>query len=220
MAPACGRFFTRPSVSRGLTSRLATIFRLPLGFLVPWVLGLMTALFALARGGWPANPARAIVCLMLALASTRVSRLDAFFGLSVVLLLAPQVAGAWPRSAARRDQPVAKAAGGFVPRALPLVVASSVAVATGLAIARHPTCLTIDPSWAPEAEVVDIIRHHTQAGRLLTWFNWGDHAIWFFGPELKVSIDGRRETVYTDRLIGDYLDFYFNRPGGRDLPSA
>ena len=193
------------------------IFRLPLGFLVPWVLSLMTALFALARGGWPANPARAIVCLMLALASTRVSRLDAFFGLSVVLLLAPQVAGAWPRSAARRDQPVAKAAGGFVPRALPLVVASSVAVATGLAIARHPTCLTIDPSWAPEAEVVDIIRHHTQAGRLLTWFNWGEYAIWFFGPELKVSIDGRRETVYTDRLIGDHLDFYFNRPGGRDL---
>ncbi len=84
------------------------IFQLPLGFVVPWVLGLMTALFALARGGWPANPARAIVCLMLAVASTRVSRLDAFFGLSVVLLLAPQVARAWPRSAARRDQHVTK----------------------------------------------------------------------------------------------------------------
>jgi len=192
------------------------IHRLPVGFVIPWVLSLITALVALGRGGWPANPARAFVCIMLAVGSARVSRLDAFFGLSVALLLGPQVARAWPRSATSRDQPVTNTAGRFAPRSLPLVLAS-VAVAIGLAIARHPTCLTIDPSWAPEPDVVSIIRNHTQGGRLLTWFNWGEYAIWFFGPELKVSIDGRRETVYSDRMIGDHLDFYFDRPGGRDL---
>jgi len=32
-------------------------------------------------------------------------------------------------------------------------------------------------------------------------FNWGEYAIWHFGPRLRVSIDGRRETVYSERTI-------------------
>jgi hypothetical protein len=32
-------------------------------------------------------------------------------------------------------------------------------------------------------------------------FNWGEYAIWHFGPRLRVSIDGRRETVYSDRVV-------------------
>ncbi len=32
-------------------------------------------------------------------------------------------------------------------------------------------------------------------------FNWGEYAIWHFGPRLRVSIDGRRETVYSQRML-------------------
>jgi hypothetical protein len=202
--------FARPDISDW-----QPIHRLPLGFVMPWVLSVITALFALVRGGWPPNPARALVCVMLAIGSARVSRLDAFFGLSVALLLAPQVALAWPRAGTRRV--TSKTPGGSVPRSWRLGIAA-VAVAIGLAVARHPTCVTINPSWAPEPDVVNIIRPHAQTGRMLTWFDWGQHAIWFLGPAIKVSIDGRRETVYSDRLISDHLDFYFDRPGGRDLP--
>ena len=38
-------------------------------------------------------------------------------------------------------------------------------------------------------------------GRLLSWFDWGEYAIWHFGPELLVSMDGRRETVYSARVL-------------------
>jgi hypothetical protein len=192
------------------------IVRLPLGFVMPWALGVITAILAVARGGWPPNPARALVCSMLAIGSALVSRLDAFFGLSVVLLLAPQVARAWPRSATRREQPEASKAAGRPARSLRLVLAAS-AVAAGLAIAHHPTCVAINPEWAPEPDLVNVISSHARTGRMLTWFNWGEYVIWFFGPDLKVSIDGRRETVYSDPLISDHLDFYFDRPSGRDL---
>ena len=40
-----------------------------------------------------------------------------------------------------------------------------------------------------------------RTGRLANEFNWGQYALWHLGPELRVSIDGRRETIYTDRTI-------------------
>jgi hypothetical protein len=43
---------------------------------------------------------------------------------------------------------------------------------------------------------------------MLTWFDWGEYAIWHFGPRLRVSMDGRRETVYTDATIQAHRRFY------------
>jgi hypothetical protein len=42
------------------------------------------------------------------------------------------------------------------------------------------------------------------SGRLVTFFDWGQYAIWHLGPRLKVSMDGRRETVYTDARLADH----------------
>jgi hypothetical protein len=38
------------------------------------------------------------------------------------------------------------------------------------------------------------------AGNLGVHFDWGEYVIWHLGPRVKVSIDGRRETVYSDRI--------------------
>jgi hypothetical protein len=43
---------------------------------------------------------------------------------------------------------------------------------------------------------------------MLTWFDWGEYAIWHFGPGLQVSMDGRRETVYTDVTLQAHRRFY------------
>jgi hypothetical protein len=43
---------------------------------------------------------------------------------------------------------------------------------------------------------------------MLTWFDWGEYAIWHFGPQLQVSMDGRRETIYTDDTIQAHRRFY------------
>jgi hypothetical protein len=42
---------------------------------------------------------------------------------------------------------------------------------------------------------------------MITWFNWGEYVIWHFGPDLQVSMDGRRETVYTEATLQAHRRF-------------
>ena len=37
--------------------------------------------------------------------------------------------------------------------------------------------------------------------------------IWHFGPDLKVSMDGRRETVYSPAVVDAHMRFYAGGPG-------
>jgi hypothetical protein len=50
-------------------------------------------------------------------------------------------------------------------------------------------------------------------GNLFGEFGWGEYLIWHAAPENKVFIDGRYDTVYPFKTIGDYLKFYFDQPG-------
>jgi hypothetical protein len=74
--------------------------------------------------------------------------------------------------------------------------------------ARNLTCVRIGDDQ-PEPEVVAMAQSRELRGRLAIWFDWGEYAIWHLAPALQVSIDGRRETVYTDRVVHDHLDFYY-----------
>jgi len=70
----------------------------------------------------------------------------------------------------------------------------------------------------PEPDAVRLLNRQPAGKRVLVWFNWGEYAIWHLSPRMQVSIDGRRETVYSDHLQTRHFDFYFDRPGGANLP--
>jgi hypothetical protein len=57
------------------------------------------------------------------------------------------------------------------------------------------------------------VRAQHLTGTVLIWFDWGQYAIWQFGPALKVSMDGRRETVYSPELVDAHMRFYVGEPG-------
>ena len=38
-------------------------------------------------------------------------------------------------------------------------------------------------------------------------FDWGEYVLWHLSPQIKVSIDGRRETVYSDPIYAENLRF-------------
>ncbi len=42
---------------------------------------------------------------------------------------------------------------------------------------------------------------------------WSEYVIWHLNPGIKVSIDGRRETVYPDTIYDKYKDFHFGIGG-------
>jgi hypothetical protein len=76
----------------------------------------------------------------------------------------------------------------------------------------------LDAASLPEPEAVALLNQQPAGKRILVWFNWGEYAIWHLSPRMQVSIDGRRETVYSDTVQTRHFDFYFDRRGGATLP--
>ncbi|MBY0523846.1 MAG: hypothetical protein K2R98_10640 [Gemmataceae bacterium] len=44
-------------------------------------------------------------------------------------------------------------------------------------------------------------------GNLIVHFDWGEYVIWWLGPDVKVSLDGRRETAYSDDAYREGMRF-------------
>ena len=63
----------------------------------------------------------------------------------------------------------------------------------------------------PEGAVSFLQSHHLK-GNILADFGWGEYLIWHT-PESKIYIDGRYDTVFSGKVIGDYLKFFFNDAG-------
>ena len=151
--------------------------------------------------------ARAIaVVALLAMMSFRVNRLLAFFGIATVILVGPHVVAAFariPRSTRAARQPAWPAT------AAALAVGLLLATGGVAASVRNAGCVRMDLPIFPDASAAAAIAGRAVHGRMLTWFDWGEYALWHFSPAVAVSIDGRRETVYSDALIHQHLAFYF-----------
>jgi hypothetical protein len=169
--------------------------------LVPWLLTAALAVVALVRGGRRIPVAHGVIALGLAVASIRVNRLDVFFTISTEMLLAPDVAEAVVRSPVSRLWTLPTAAGAAL-----VVVLLAVTVWTQR---TQLTCVRLDGPWMPERESGAFIAESHLQGRLLSWFDWGQYAIWHFAPGLRVSMDGRRETVYSAQFVAEHVQLYF-----------
>jgi hypothetical protein len=162
---------------------------------VPWGAAAGAALWAAARHErrW----AVAGVLVMLGYAAVRVERIESLFVETAAILVAPMIVARWPA----RQTTVTS----IGPQAERLLAASLAAVflAASIWVLSHslgcvPTLTSA--AWAPDREAARLLSA-AEPGRLVTYFDWGEYAIWHLGPRLRVSTDGRRETVYSDRQI-------------------
>ena len=181
-----------------------------------WLLWLLT--FGLAATGLAHTKRtdirweRVLVVAALAVMSLQVSRLLAFFALATLFFFGGAIA--------HRLRSVR--VGGSPPRRVSLRAVCAVAVCVIVVamptIAVNAAAVRIDPRHAPEAAAVEFLRARARPARVLVWFNWGQYAIWHLPAGMQVSIDGRRETVYSAALQERHLRFYFDLPGGAALP--
>jgi hypothetical protein len=168
--------------------------------LLAWVLAAGLTLISLRRAGKP-EAATLIAMIGLALASARVSRLAPLFALSAIALLPRQ----WPlQSSVPGDRDAS--------RVVIDVVAVAVAVALAVGTGAFPPCIAAADSSSPDTAAAESLRG--AHGRLVTSFGWGEYALWHFGPDLKVSIDGRRETVYSENTVREQLAIVDGTPDG------
>jgi hypothetical protein len=155
---------------------------------IPWTVTSIAAVASAARAG-RASTGMAAAAALLALASLRVGRVVPFYSLVVTLGLVPLALDARTSLAPRRT----------LVRARIAVVAIGAAIALAVEGARGgpSACLTPAPPFSLDAAAARFIAHHQLEGRLVVWFDWGQYVIWHHGPRLRVSMDGRRETVFS-----------------------
>jgi hypothetical protein len=95
-----------------------------------------------------------------------------------------------------------------------MALRSAIVAAAGLAIVAVPTsrkvftCVGVHAPWWPEPDAVRFVQQARLSGRAVTFFRWGEYAIWHLSPAIKVSMDGRRETVYSQATIDGHLQLY------------
>jgi hypothetical protein len=184
-------------------------------FLTLWLIALLIMTTGVVLGGREKlQVERLVVGVALAVASLRVARLLAFFGLASVFLFAPVICEAYQRRRGARQfgtSPVLRVgfAGG----------AAAVALFTIGIVYNNFWQVRLDAASLPEPQAVALLNQQPPGKRILVWFNWGEYAIWHLSPRMQVSIDGRRETVYSETLQTRHFDFYFDRQGGATLPT-
>jgi hypothetical protein len=184
---------------------------LPVVLIVPVVMVGLTALVAVWKGRRRTDPAYVLIVLALAVATVRISRFDAFFAIAVVMLLGPYLG----RSRAPIEI-VGRRWDTLLRRPVPVIIALAVVAASAGVGAPAIAGMTLHDE--PEPQATAFLKHRANS-RVLTFFDWGEYAIWHLAPLVKVSMDGRRETVYSQELFDAHLRLYYDEPGGTALVS-
>ncbi|MDD5556261.1 MAG: hypothetical protein PHN82_03320 [bacterium] len=88
------------------------------------------------------------------------------------------------------------------------LLAAVVAAAIPLARGRSAFSLVVPADRYPVA-AVRWMGERGIAGNCAVLFDWGEYLIWHLGGTVLVSVDGRYDTVYPERVIDDNFRFFF-----------
>jgi hypothetical protein len=188
-------------MSRVDISEWAPVWRESFGKTAQWLCGVTFIAIVSWRRRRPSVPVLAVVT-MLAYASFTVNRLVPMFIEAAVILLGPQLPASSSDVAPPRTRTIADRA----------IVA--IGIAASLATGAIPRCIAIEGLADPDVVAGEALKASGAQGRLITWFNWGQYAIWHLSPNLKVSTDGRRETIYSMRTLMEQYSIAFGRREG------
>ena len=190
-------------VERPMIADWQPLHRLPAMLWTSWLTAFLVVAVAAARARTRGDWTNVAMAGALGLAAIRVSRLDAFFALAATFaatrVLATYETSAVP-SPERRRLP-----------ALSVAFAVCILIVATLVVPRIRT-IRVPERLMPDADVAAYAREQKLTGQVLIWFDWGEYLIWHFGPDLKVSMDGRRETVYSAAVVDAHMRFYSGTP--------
>jgi hypothetical protein len=159
---------------------------------------LALALGCLSLSNRGRRPALIVVFLVTASMPLVAIRHLPLFAISAVILAGEFIAAAWSRWPTRLGETASLLERGLV----------FFSIAGGLIfLAFSPVnyaCMPISTRLLGSfpARATAVLAKTGLSGNLVTHFNWGEYLIWHVGPRIRVSIDGRRETIYSE-LVRD-----------------
>jgi hypothetical protein len=163
---------------------------------IGWLLS-AALVVGLAKEAYRRRPENLLILIGLGFAAQRVQRLVPLFVVSSVVLLARDVI-----RITQADVSSVQASPSRVRRIVDSVMIAAVVAVSMYTLSPRLWCIAAQPpSLRPDALAAASLAYPALHGRLAVEFDWGEYAIWHFGPRLRVSVDGRRETVYSDRVL-------------------
>ncbi len=162
---------------------------------------LLASLWAIfvARVVSPASLATWAVCAYLPFSAARHLPL---FALASGFLLARGISIAWNQASPSTSTSTDASPGG---RRLAIHAAACVLLLVA-AVPRFAAGVKIDAGIRLfPVRAVSLLEKAGVEGNLATEFGWGEYVIWNLGPDIQVSIDGRRETVYSPDVYAKNL---------------
>lgn len=176
----------------------------PLKILSPfgifYIIWLTLAILVIVYSNKPRNMPNLVLLGVIATLPLIAIRHIPLFALSIPVLLGDEISDVLKQLLKSKTQKVAQSTWlGLIPFGLGFI----------LFIVSIPSLIRI-PLWNyPKYPVyaVQLLNDSNIQGNLATEFNWGEYIIWYLSPQIKVSIDGRRETVYSKDIYQKVLDF-------------
>jgi hypothetical protein len=170
------------------------------------LLVLVTMALPMVVGRHPRDPVHALLLAILVTAALGARRHLALAVIGEAVLGAPYAAAVFRQRVAR--QPT-----GRLGRALPGITLALAGVLVSVGLPRAG-CIVVEPGTVPRA-AVEYLKAAGVEGNLAVLFDWGSYAIWHLAPRLRVSIDGRREAVYSPAQLEENAAFLYGWPGWR-----
>ncbi len=142
----------------------------------------------------PRHPALLILLAISAFVPLIAVRLTIFFCLTAIMIAGEHIASAW-----ERWMPVKPAR-----KASPWVAGLVVLVSLFLILWRIPSLgkLPINTPSSYPIKIAALVDQSGISGNMAVHFNPSTYVIWHVSPEIKVSIDTRREMAYSQEIYG------------------
>ncbi len=141
----------------------------------------------------PASLTVLIVLIVLPLMALRHASLSA---LGIAVFAGAHINDAWERAIGARSGTRAGSARRIQAAAIVfLLLAAAVFVTRSVS---HLSCIRLEPliGGSYPLRAVRLIKDSNANANIAIHFDWGEYAIYHLAPSIKVSVDGRRETVY------------------------
>jgi len=162
------------------------------------------------RGRQRPTLAQSLVLLALVVAALAAQRHVPLLGLAVPVLAGSSLQTLLTERLARRSLVVPARSGHQ--RIVTVISVALAAVAAGYALFYAMGNLFYSSDDYP-VHAVALLQQRVERANLVTPYGWGEYVIWHVGPDIKVSMDGRRETVYDDETYQQSMAWHFGTRG-------